>query len=256
MEEHASPAGPSPERVETSQTLPARPGPIPAAAAALGLQRAIGNRNFAALAGGSRATRRSLQRDWSEPEWEVPWWLSPAGWAGRGIINHFSSEIDIAVVDANDVTGWLSSAVRGRAVEVDSIPDMVTKVLARLNPGQRIRRLYIDAHGSPGALYVGSGSGTAAASQLLTTSTLSSHSANLGRWTGRFSSSAVVTIGGCQVAANADGVALLSQLTALWRVPVRAGSDYQRPLIPGLEGPVTRCAPAASGSGPVSCATE
>ena len=229
---------------------------MPGTADALALQRAIGNRNVAALVGRSRAPQQMVQRDWREAEWEVPLWVSPAAWIGRGLINRFSSEIDVAAVDAHDVTGWLSSSVRGRAVEVDNIPDMVDKVLGRLRPGQRIRRLYIDAHGSPGALYVGSGSGPAAANQLLTSATLASHSATLGRWTGHFSSSGVVTIGGCQVAANADGVALLGRLSALWGVPVRAGSDYQRPLVPGLEGPVTRCTPPATAGGTPACATE
>src|SRR3954471_23535124 len=134
MDAHADWAESAAEPAE-AKTIP---GATPTAAQALALQRAIGNRRFSALVNRSRATRPVLQRDWSEPEWEVPWWVSPAGRLGRGVINHFSGSIDIAVVDANDVTGWLSSAVRGRAVEVNSIPDMVAKVSARLSPGQKI----------------------------------------------------------------------------------------------------------------------
>ena len=238
--------GPGPAEPQGRPTI-RTPGGVSDAAQVLKLQSTIGNRNVGRLLGRAAQTRQ-LQRDWTEPEWHVPLWAAALPYIAEGIYERFAGTIDIAVVDANDVTGWLSSAMRGHALEVDNIPDMVDKVLGKLRPGQKIGRLYIDAHGSPGVLYVGSGSGAAGPDQILSTSTLPSQRAALGRWTGRFVGSAVVTIGGCQVAANSAGTSLLGELATLWGVDVRAGSDYQRPLVPGLEGPVTRCSPSPGGA--------
>ena len=196
---------------------------------------------------GGRTGGRALQRDWDQRNPAPPIFVVP--WAIEGAYRHFSSEIDITAVTSEDVTDWLVSAFQGHEIELDSIRDMVDKVLAELGPSKKIKHFWIDSHGSPGAMYLGSDTLTAA-------SLSSTHAAQFSRLRGRFSPTrGRITLGGCNVAASASGTALLSGLAALLNVPVRGGADTQRPLIGGIEGPVTRCTPSTSGGAP-TCALE
>ena len=214
----------------------ARPG---VAHSVLALQGSAGNAAVSSL-----VQNATLQRDWDQRQPAPP--IFPVPWAAEGVYRYFSSEIDITAVTSDDVVDWLVSAVQGHELQVTSISDMVDKVLAELGPSKKIKHFWIDSHGSPGTMYIGS--------DTLSAATLPTHTAAFSRLRGRFSATrGRVTLGGCNVAASAAGTALLRDLATLLNVPVRGGSDTQRPLIPGMEGPVTRCTPAAGGP---TCALE
>lgn len=70
---------------------------------------------------------------------------------------------------------------------------------------------------------------------------LSSHATNLKRLRPHFCAGAEVTLEGCEVGHASSLMKELSNL--LDGVPVRAGTAFQRPLIPGLEGGVRTCVP-------------
>jgi Domain of unknown function (DUF4347) len=215
-----------------------RPGAVSRVVA---LQESAGNAAVSALLQGA-----TLQRDWDQRQPAPP--VLPIPWAAEGVYRYFSSEIDITAVTSEDFTDWLVSAFQGHEISIDGISDMVDKVLAALGPSKKIKHFWIDSHGSPGVMYLGT--------DRLSAASLPGHAAALGRLRGRFSATrGRVTLGGCNVAANAAGTALLSDLAALWNVPVRGGADTQRPLIGGIEGPVTRCTPGVGGAAP-TCALE
>jgi hypothetical protein len=66
----------------------------------------------------------------------------------------------------------------------------------------------------------------------------------LQRLRGRFTEHAVVTLGGCNVAANEDGIdgrELLKTVSwLLGGVAVQGADEYQTPVLPGMEGNVWR----------------
>ena len=84
----------------------------------------------------------------------------------------------------SDFTDWLVSASQGHEIEIEGIRDMVDKVLAALGPSKKIKHFWIDSHGSPGAMYLGT--------DTLTAASLPTHSADLGRLRGRFSATRVL----------------------------------------------------------------
>jgi len=80
---------------------------------------------------------------------------------------------------------------------------------------------------------------------------LATHGTTLRRLRRHFCAGAEVTLEGCEVG---HASSLLMGLSNLFGgVPVRAGTAFQRPLIPGLEGGVRSCVPDSceySGRGP------
>jgi hypothetical protein len=153
------------------------------------------------------------------------------------------------VVDGSDVVGWLDAAFTINEIEVTSVSDMVTKVLARLGSTRGIQNLFIGGHGAPS--YQGIGSGTswdttgAKSLQLDTTGHLLGPAGGwLPRLARKFASGAIVTLGGCQV--GKDPRLLQEVSRVLGGVPVQAGTDDQRPFVPGMEGDVVRCTPSST----------
>jgi hypothetical protein len=134
---------------------------------------------------------------------------------------------------------------------VVSVADMVDKVLDRAGK-KKISNMFVGGHGSPGWQSVGAGSGDdttgtkslqidAATGGLMGTATRS-----LNRLIDHFDSEAIVTLGGCNVGASPDGPPMLKAVSvAIGGIPVQAGVDTQRPLVPGMEGKVIRCTPNA-----------
>lgn len=58
----------------------------------------------------------------------------------------------------------------------------------------------------------------------------------------RFTRGALVTLGGCKTGAGPAGETLLKAVSACFGgMAVQAGTDNQRPFIPGMEGQVIRC---------------
>jgi hypothetical protein len=166
---------------------------------------------------------------------------------------------------------------------VTSIPQLCTRLSWRRG-GKLISQLYIQGHGVPGFQSVGQGVDGVDSSGLLSIG-LDPNTRELHEKTamylrgirGFFAPGAVVTLGGCQVAAMTDipvevtleqrqqdaraagvpvtkwgddrylrvpGTRLLKGVsTALGGVEVQAGTDNQRYLVPGMSGTVWRCTP-------------
>lgn len=168
---------------------------------------------------------------------------------------------------------------------VTSVPQLCTRLGWR-RAGKPISALYIQGHGVPGFQSVGQGVDGVDASGTLSigldpgTRHLHEKTAALLRGLrGAFAPGAIVTLGGCQVAAmtsitvdvpleqvradakaagvplakwNVDerypkvpGTRLLKDVSeALGGVAVQAGTENQRYLVPGMSGTVWRCTPA------------
>jgi hypothetical protein len=152
------------------------------------------------------------------------------------IINRFKGQLDRDLV----------------VVTVYSVKDMVEKVSMAAG-GDKISRLFIEGHGASGFQCVGCGFiGNALKNKTkpdyLEFSELEGKLKNgveqyLSQLIPKFSIfSSVVSLGGCQVGSPPFGDKLLMQIsTSLGGVPVEAGVDNQRPLLPGYEGNVLRC---------------
>jgi Domain of unknown function (DUF4347) len=136
-------------------------------------------------------------------------------------------------------------------VTVYSVRDMVQKVSMAAG-ADKISRLTIYGHGSSGFQCVGCGTlGVALKNDLrsedfLEFSELDGKLKNnaeqyLSQLVHKLSADAVVSLGGCQVGAAPFGDKLLKRMSEVLGVPVEAGTDNQRPLLPGYEGNVVRC---------------
>jgi hypothetical protein len=160
-----------------------------------------------------------------------------------------SRTVDIvAVEDTPHDNGfdWLNAFFRPGNLNVTSVNDMVTKVLAQ-SGGRPIRSLYIIGHAAPGDQSVGAGQAvdsTGTKTLVIDPSTgqlAGNAEAELARLVGHFAPGAVVTLGGCEVAKGSAGQALLQRVsTVLGGIPVDGGDRLQR-LTPGMEGNVIRC---------------
>lgn len=139
---------------------------------------------------------------------------------------------------------WIDSLLTIGDVTVTSVEDMVKKVEGKLGKSA-IQNLFIGGHGAPGYQSVGAGTSrdrTGSKSLQVDPGTGRLKGAAdqlLRRLAGRFAKDALVTLGGCQV--GKDKKLLEAVSAAFSNVAVQAGSDNQRPLVPGMEGNVVRC---------------
>lgn len=143
-------------------------------------------------------------------------------------------------------TDWLNSLFTINDILHTSVDDMVTKILGRLASDQVIANLFIGGHGAPGYQSVGAGTGwdTSGARSLQcdptdTTRLRGTAHGDMRRISSRFTSDAIVTLGGCKV--GQDDTLLQAVSGVLGGIAVQAGKDNQRPLFPGMEGDVVRC---------------
>ena len=134
-------------------------------------------------------------------------------------------------------------------VQVTSVPDMVTKVLAAAG-SDKIERLVLYGHAASGAQAVGCGEVINLRSKtndFLAVSQATGTLANgaeldLARLAPQLAPNARVSLGGCNVAAPPGGQALLIRIsTALGGITVEGGMWKQTSFFPGYEGPVVRC---------------
>lgn len=153
----------------------------------------------------------------------------------------------IYVIDNNGgAVDWLDSLFTIGDVLIVSVQDMVDKVISRLG-SNTMRSLFVGGHGSSGYQATGGGASWDSSGnlslQLDTNGKMkgSNTEHHLGRLRSKFSSDAVVTLGGCQTGSGEAGKALLMELSRIFGVPVEAGTANQRPFVPGMEGSVTRC---------------
>ena len=154
----------------------------------------------------------------------------------------------VAVEDTSDDNGfdWIAGAVRTGELDVISVNDMVSKVIARCE-GKKIQHLYVIGHAAPGDQSVGAGQAVDTTGQKALTidegkgKLFGDAETHLARLRGKFAPEAVVTLGGCEVAKGEKGKALLRRIsTVLGNVRVEGGDTLQNAL-PGMEGNVIRC---------------
>ncbi|NJD06014.1 MAG: hypothetical protein FIA97_05895 [Methylococcaceae bacterium] len=146
----------------------------------------------------------------------------------------------------DDPVSWIEGVFTVNEVTVTSVDDMVTKVLARIGSSS-IQNLFISGHGAPG--YQGVGGGTAwdySGNKSLqvdpVTGKLKGTSEQLLRkLSPKFTKEAIATLGGCKTGNGPQGEALLKAVADCFGIPVQAGTDNQRPFVPGMEGDVIRC---------------
>lgn len=136
-------------------------------------------------------------------------------------------------------------------VTVYSVKDMVEKVLIAAG-ADKISRLTIYGHGASGFQCVGCGTlGNAldkdlSSGDFLELSEMDGKLKNnaeqyLSQLVAKLSAKAIVSLGGCQVGAAPFGDKLLQRMSEVLGVPVEAGVENQRPMLPGYEGNVVRC---------------
>jgi hypothetical protein len=138
-------------------------------------------------------------------------------------------------------------------IVVFNVADMVKKVSdAATKLGGKIENLFIAGHGCSGYQSIGAerdydDTGSVSLQYDDTTGQLrGAAGSQLAKLAPLFSRSAIVTLGGCQVASDPDGPDLLRAVSqALGGIYVQGGKDTQRPLLPGMEGPILRCNPNA-----------
>jgi len=170
------------------------------------------------------------------------------------------SDIDLDCVDGtgNDSVVQTFRRMYPHAQRVHSVGHLVHSILGALGSGRQIRRLRIFGHGAPGYQGLGQSAGGPPATSgyrciqfsggdLAYRDVLAQLCGRFARWTdtglsdghGRAHDtdrSGWVEMHGCNVAAGAEGLKLIVELSALWRVNVAGGSGYQIPN-PGFEGP-------------------
>jgi hypothetical protein len=161
-----------------------------------------------------------------------------------------SEGIEIVCVEENphdNGANWYAGAYRIGELDVVSVKDMITKVIAKSN-GQPIRRLTLIGHGGPGCQSVGCGTyydwmGRRCLLVEPTTWLLVGEAeAELARLAGKFAPEAIVTLAGCNVAKGAYGRGLLRRISkVLGGVTVQGSEGEQIPILWVLKGTVIRC---------------
>lgn len=141
---------------------------------------------------------------------------------------------------------WLDSALTIGDITVISVPDMVRKVTDRLGPGRKIQNLFIGGHGSPGYQSVGAGTSHDSSGMRSLqcdpadpTKLRGVADTSMRALASRFTSDAIITLGGCRT--GADNRVLTAVSNAVGGLRVQAGTANQRPFVPGMEGTVVRC---------------
>jgi hypothetical protein len=160
-------------------------------------------------------------------------------------MNLFIYVIDGSQGFLDNPADWLDSLFTIGDITVVSVADMVDKVNRRL-AGRKMRNLFIGGHGSPGYQAVGDqGAWDTTGERSLQLGSdgelLGGAKASIPLLASKFISGAICTLGGCQTGRGSAGEALLQKLSAaLGVISVQAGTDNQRPFVPGMEGSVVR----------------
>jgi hypothetical protein len=143
-------------------------------------------------------------------------------------------KLDITIIGERGKFDWVSflaGLVHVGEKRITSISDLATQLIKLCANGDTIVRLQLIDHGNTTGQYIGD--------DWLSVDTFAKYRDNLARFRSCFGKDAIVTMGGCKVG---YATKLLSQLSSLWGgVTVRAGTAYQRPLLPGIEGGVESC---------------
>jgi len=127
---------------------------------------------------------------------------------------------------------WIDGAVTSGEISILGVADMATKLEAAFaQTGDKIGELRIVGHGNAYGQFMGA--------NWIEDRTAGTYAKDFRRIGKLFSAQrGVVTLGGCQVGQNGP---LLLKLSEYFKVPVRAFTALQRPLVPGDEGNSTDC---------------
>lgn len=132
-------------------------------------------------------------------------------------------------------------------VRVNSVPDMVIKVLSRVK-NEKISKLVISGHGQPGMQGVGCGQDffLGNADKYLWVDMFTDklcgngeHFMNLLK--PKFEPTAIVSLNGCSTGVGLSGDKLLKRLALILGVKVEAAATQAQSVLPGYEGTVKRC---------------
>lgn len=142
--------------------------------------------------------------------------------------------VEISVVDDSDWVGWLASATREDEIYMKSVPDMVTKVINKLNsmrpytrvcnpaqnrPAPRMSRLNILDHGSPTGFQVGS--------DRVTIANFATHQKEFQKLARYFDTGGFVHLQHCKIGKNE---VLLKKLAKAVNADVYAGTGNHNPV--------------------------
>lgn len=142
------------------------------------------------------------------------------------------ANIDIYVIgNSSDVVTFVDSALTAGDIPIANVKDLVTQVSTKCAAGgDKIRELRIVGHGNHEGQWIGS--------DWVTSQTVDWHAAEWRKLRPFFSTSGLVTLGGCKVGQVS---LLLVKLSNYLAVPVRGFRTFQNPAIPGDEGGETKC---------------
>ena len=145
-----------------------------------------------------------------------------------------------------NLIGALTSGVGYLPILVGSVEDMVNKLIAKAG-SEKIEKLLISGHGSPGKQAVGCGRNISNDSgdkslqyDTIDFQLMGDAKKYLHRLRSIFTNDAVISLGGCNVAKD-DGTKLLSLISYETDTFVEAGDAAQNLILPGWEGNVIRC---------------
>jgi hypothetical protein len=149
------------------------------------------------------------------------------------------ANFDIDCIDGTGTDGLARELDRKfpAALRVNSVGQLVRSVESRLGGNQnRIRRLRVFAHGSPGSQGLGRSRDPGPPYRSIRSAGGSLQFATeLGRLRSRFASGGWAELHGCSVGAGSAGRSLVVSLASLWGVNVAAGTVVQQPGNPGFE---------------------
>lgn len=140
--------------------------------------------------------------------------------------------MDITAIDTSDFVGFLAAATRWGEVEFSDVDSLVRGVRARVGSAS-LRRLNILDHGNARGLELGK--------DWITAASLSLYRQRLSLLSGLFTSGGFVHLQHCDVGQNH---ALLSAVSAIFNVPVYAGTGKHNPVYRFNFGRYERCVPS------------
>jgi hypothetical protein len=142
--------------------------------------------------------------------------------------------VDLTAIDASDIVGYLAAATRIGEVEFSNVDSLVKGVRSRVAFGS-LRRLNILDHGNPDGIELGT--------DWIDISSLPLYRLKLSQLAGLFGPGGFVHLQHCEAGQNH---LLLSILSAIFQVPVYAGTGAHNAVYRFNLGRYDRCIPSDS----------
>jgi len=140
--------------------------------------------------------------------------------------------LEVTVIDSSDWVGWSAAATRVGELFMSDVPSMVSAVRSFLG-NNRMSRLNILDHGNSTGLEIGR--------DWVTLGSLPSFEPALRQLRGLFTHDGIVHLQHCSIGRNHE---VLRRLSALWDVPVVAGTGLHNPVYRVNFGQYERCYPS------------